>query len=226
MACGVVQAAPWVRAKMEKEMEAGSWRGKAKEDPKGGARAAPNVLAQYREDTMRTTGELSAPLSKLSICAAWDHRQETPQRHRDAAATRDGKGQHSAWACCQCGNTRLLPPHRKSAVAACSAAAAAAGSASRSLTSSAVTLQTRNQRMMVRMERNPKKKGYMRLHTTLGDLNLELHCDIVPRTCENFMALAESGYYNDTVFHRSIRNFMIQVRHPLASVWPGFKPQT
>ena len=103
-------------------------------------------------------------------------------------------------------------------------AAAAAGSASRSLTSSAVTLQTRNQRMMVRVERNPKKKGYLRLHTTLGDLNLELHCDIVPRTCENFIALAESGYYNDTVFHRSIRNFMIQVRQPLEPVRPGFKP--
>jgi peptidyl-prolyl cis-trans isomerase-like protein 2 len=33
----------------------------------------------------------------------------------------------------------------------------------------------------------------MRLHTTLGDLNLELHCDICPRTCENFIALADSG---------------------------------
>lgn len=64
----------------------------------------------------------------------------------------------------------------------------------------------------MRVERNPKKKGYLRLHTSLGDLNLELHCDIAPRTCENFIALAESGYYNGTGFHRSIRNFMIQVR--------------
>ena len=35
--------------------------------------------------------------------------------------------------------------------------------------------------------------SYMRLHTSLGDLNLELHCDICPRTCENFIALADSG---------------------------------
>ena len=35
--------------------------------------------------------------------------------------------------------------------------------------------------------------SYVRLHTNLGDLNLELHCDICPRTCENFMALAEGG---------------------------------
>ena len=44
-----------------------------------------------------------------------------------------------------------------------------------------------------------------------GDLNLELHCDIVPRTCENFLVLAEGGYYTDTIFHRSIRSFMVQV---------------
>jgi cyclophilin family peptidyl-prolyl cis-trans isomerase len=45
----------------------------------------------------------------------------------------------------------------------------------------------------------------------LGDLNIELHCDIAPRTTENFIYLCEMGYYNDTVFHRSIKNFMIQV---------------
>ena len=64
------------------------------------------------------------------------------------------------------------------------------------------------------MERNPKKKGYLRLHTSLGDLNIELHCDLAPRTCENFIALADSGYYNKTIFHRSIKNFMIQVCDP------------
>ena len=64
----------------------------------------------------------------------------------------------------------------------------------------------------MRIERHPKKKAYMRLHTTLGDLNLELHCDMAPRTCENFLVLAESGYYSDTIFHRCIKSFMIQVR--------------
>ena len=46
------------------------------------------------------------------------------------------------------------------------------------------------------------------------DVNLELHCDIAPRTCENFLILAESGYYTGTPFHRCIRNFMIQVQAP------------
>lgn len=47
---------------------------------------------------------------------------------------------------------------------------------------------------------------------SLGDLNLELHCDMVPRACENFFVLAEGGYYTDTIFHRSIPRFMIQAR--------------
>lgn len=92
-----------------------------------------------------------------------------------------------------------------------------AGAASRSLTSSAVSLNTKNKRQMVRVERNPKKKAYMQLHTSLGHLNLELHCDIAPRTCENFIALADSGYYKDTIFHRSIKNFMVQVQHHLSN---------
>ena len=55
-----------------------------------------------------------------------------------------------------------------------------------------------------------KKKGYARIVTNKGPLNLELHCDAVPKTCENFIKLAQKGYYNDTIFHRSIKNFMIQ----------------
>ncbi|CAM1327601.1 PPIL2 (predicted), partial [Pycnogonum litorale] len=59
-----------------------------------------------------------------------------------------------------------------------------------------------------------KKKGYVRLQTNLGPLNLELHCDLVPKTCENFMKLCDKGYYHGTIFHRSIRNFMIQGGDP------------
>ncbi|XDA85596.1 hypothetical protein R6Z07F_015373 [Ovis aries] len=59
-----------------------------------------------------------------------------------------------------------------------------------------------------------KKKGYVRLHTNLGDLNLELHCDLTPKTCENFIRLCKKQYYDGTVFHRSIRNFVIQGGDP------------
>ena len=44
-----------------------------------------------------------------------------------------------------------------------------------------------------------------------GDLNIELHSDLAPRAAENFLVLADKGYYTGTKFHRSIKNFMVQV---------------
>lgn len=60
----------------------------------------------------------------------------------------------------------------------------------------------------IRYER-VKKKGYARLNTSHGQLNLELFCDIVPKTCENFLRHCANGYYDGTLFHRSIKNFMV-----------------
>ncbi|KAH6784740.1 plant U-box 49 [Perilla frutescens var. hirtella] len=88
------------------------------------------------------------------------------------------------------------------------------GAASRSLTSTSYDPVTTNEYEYVKVEKNPKKKGYVRLQTTHGDLNIELHCDITPRTCENFVTLCERGYYNGVAFHRNIRNFMIQGGDP------------
>lgn len=84
-----------------------------------------------------------------------------------------------------------------------------------------MNVQTKNAHTLVRIERHPKKKAYMKLHTSFGDLNLELHCDMAPRTCENFLVLSESSYYQDTIFHRCIKNFMIQV-----SLDPDNQPPT
>jgi peptidyl-prolyl cis-trans isomerase-like protein 2 len=91
------------------------------------------------------------------------------------------------------------------------------GAASKSFTSTAMPVATKNERTMVLQQLKPTKKGYLRLHTSLGDLNVELHCDLVPKTCENFMALAEYGYYTGTKFHRSIKNFMLQGGDPTGS---------
>jgi peptidyl-prolyl cis-trans isomerase-like 3 len=52
------------------------------------------------------------------------------------------------------------------------------------------------------------------LHTTHGDIKIEVHCDLVPRAAENFLALAASGYYDGTIFHRNMKGFMIQGGDP------------
>ncbi|VDK85358.1 unnamed protein product [Dibothriocephalus latus] len=81
-----------------------------------------------------------------------------------------------------------------------------------------------------------KSKGYARLVTTHGNLNLELHCELTPKTCENFIRLCESGYFVDCIFHRVIRHFIIQSGDPTGtglggdSCWGGafadeFQPQ-
>lgn len=57
-----------------------------------------------------------------------------------------------------------------------------------------------------------QQQGYCQLQTTKGNINVEIHCDIVPRMSENFLGLCEKEYYDGTEFHRSIRNFMLQVR--------------
>ena len=48
------------------------------------------------------------------------------------------------------------------------------------------------------------------LHTSLGDMKLEIFCDRCPEAAFNFMALAASGYYNGVKFHRNMAGFMIQ----------------
>ena len=88
------------------------------------------------------------------------------------------------------------------------------GRCSGSFTSTALDVQTRNLRQRQVQRLRPDKKGYARLRTSLGDLNVELHCDIVPRTCENFLVLCEEGYYDGTPFHRCVRNFMVQGGDP------------
>ncbi len=52
------------------------------------------------------------------------------------------------------------------------------------------------------------------LHTTLGDIALELDADAAPKTVTNFIALAKAGYYDALTFHRVIPGFMIQGGDP------------
>lgn len=51
------------------------------------------------------------------------------------------------------------------------------------------------------------------LHTSMGDVVLEMHEDM-PVTTGNFVKLAKSGFYDGTVFHRVIDGFMVQGGDP------------
>ncbi|KZV90571.1 cyclophilin-type peptidyl-prolyl cis-trans isomerase [Exidia glandulosa HHB12029] len=56
--------------------------------------------------------------------------------------------------------------------------------------------------------------GSVTLHTTLGEIKIELFCESTPKACENFLALAASGSYDNCLFHRNIKGFMIQTGDP------------
>ncbi|KAJ3276849.1 heme binding [Terramyces sp. JEL0728] len=50
------------------------------------------------------------------------------------------------------------------------------------------------------------------IQTSIGNFTVELYFKHAPKTCENFYQLAKQGYYDGTVFHRVIKDFMIQGR--------------
>jgi len=52
------------------------------------------------------------------------------------------------------------------------------------------------------------------IETSMGAFTLELYADHAPKTCKNFATLVRRGYYDGTVFHRIIPNFMIQGGDP------------
>ncbi len=48
------------------------------------------------------------------------------------------------------------------------------------------------------------------LKTSKGDIEIELNAEKAPNTARNFLEYVNSGFYNGTIFHRVIENFMIQ----------------
>lgn len=71
----------------------------------------------------------------------------------------------------------------------------------------------------------------VRIKTARGDIVLELYPAVAPKTVENFLKLAGSGFYNGTKFHRVIADFMVQGGDPLSKTddsrvgtgGPGYK---
>jgi cyclophilin family peptidyl-prolyl cis-trans isomerase len=65
----------------------------------------------------------------------------------------------------------------------------------------------------------------IRIATTEGDIEAELYAKEAPKTVENFVKLAQKGFYDGIIFHRVIPNFMIQTGDPTGTGMggPGYK---
>ena len=46
------------------------------------------------------------------------------------------------------------------------------------------------------------------IHTTAGDISVELYASDAPQTVNNWLFLANDGFYDDVIFHRVISNFI------------------
>ncbi|HEL9629442.1 TPA: peptidylprolyl isomerase [Streptococcus suis] len=72
-----------------------------------------------------------------------------------------------------------------------------------------------------------ENEAAIKIKTTEGDITIKLFPEQAPLTVENFLTHAKNGYYNGTIFHRVIKDFMIQGGDPLGngtggeSIWAG-----
>jgi peptidyl-prolyl cis-trans isomerase B (cyclophilin B) len=64
------------------------------------------------------------------------------------------------------------------------------------------------------MQIDPQKTYRVTIETNRGDMELELYPEYAPKTVNNFVFLAQEGFYDGVVFHRVISDFMIQGGDP------------
>ncbi|MDR0407775.1 MAG: peptidylprolyl isomerase [Campylobacteraceae bacterium] len=65
------------------------------------------------------------------------------------------------------------------------------------------------------------EKNIVIMETSSGNITLKLYPKVAPKACENFISLAKSGYYEGVIFHRVIKNFMIQGGDPTGTGMGG-----
>lgn len=68
--------------------------------------------------------------------------------------------------------------------------------------------------LLVSCSKVEDKMVKVQLETNKGNITLELFNDKAPKTVENFEKLVNKGFYDGTIFHRVIKNFMIQGGDP------------
>jgi peptidylprolyl isomerase domain and WD repeat-containing protein 1 len=74
-------------------------------------------------------------------------------------------------------------------------------------------------------DKGDRKASSAIIHTTYGDIHVTLYKDDAPKTVENFTIHSRRGYYNGLLFHRVVKDFVIQTGDPLgdgtggSSIW-------
>lgn len=88
------------------------------------------------------------------------------------------------------------------------------------LTSSALPTTTNTPLMPPSMTATPTavetSNPHVSMETSMGTIEFTLLADKAPKTVENFVTLAKSGFYDGVLFHRVIPNFMAQTGDPLS----------
>ncbi|KAF8426753.1 peptidyl-prolyl isomerase CWC27 [Tirmania nivea] len=67
----------------------------------------------------------------------------------------------------------------------------------------------------------PQTTAKVLMHTTSGDLELELWATQCPLTCRNFLQLCLDNYYDNTIFHRLVPGFIVQGGDPTGTGYGG-----
>ncbi|KAL9130778.1 MAG: hypothetical protein Q9217_001126 [Psora testacea] len=115
------------------------------------------------------------------------------------------------------------PAHTSKSLSTKPTALHTTGRAAASLTSTGLTPYTSNALAELSQEeyllkpKRVKQKGYATIKTNHGNLTLELYTEYAPKAVWNFVKLAKNGYYTGVMFHRNIRNFMLQGGDPTGS---------
>lgn len=82
-----------------------------------------------------------------------------------------------------------------------------------------------NNQPTMKTETDQKKTLSAVLHTSEGDIEIVFNSSATPKTVNNFVTLAKKNFYDNTIFHRVIKGFMIQGGDPTGtgSGGPGYK---
>jgi cyclophilin family peptidyl-prolyl cis-trans isomerase len=79
---------------------------------------------------------------------------------------------------------------------------------------SGTSIKTITQKAEVILKTEAKKNNMVKIETNYGDIVIEMYNADAPKTVNNFVTLAQKGFYNNLTFHRIIKGFMIQGGDP------------